>query len=102
MAQPLTAKLKEHHQGVSSLKKEINDLLKGIKDESKRKYAFWEEVMGEKIAKVARPVKNKKGVLYIKVEDATWRFELARRKSEIQERLNEYYKKSLIKDIVFI
>jgi predicted nucleic acid-binding Zn ribbon protein len=102
MALQLSANLRKHDQGVSTLKKEIDQLIKGIKDESKRKYAFWEEVMGEKISKVAKPVKNKKGVLYIKVEDATWRFELSRRKREIQELLNEHYKKSLIKDIVFI
>lgn len=102
MAQHLTTNLKEREQAPQHLNKEIELLLKGIREESKKKYAFWEEVMGEKIAKVARPVKNKKGVLFIKVQDATWRFELSRRKIEIKELLDEYFKKNLIKDIVFI
>ena len=58
--------------------------------------------MGEKIAAVAVPVKNKKGVLLVKVQDAVWKFELTRRKEEIHKMINEHLKKNLIKDIVFI
>lgn len=86
----------------SSLKSELNGLLKGIKKYRKERFAYWEEVVGEKIAKVAVPVKNKKGVLFVKVEDAVWRFELTRRKDEILNKINEHSNKSSIKDIVFI
>lgn len=87
---------------VASLKNELNGLIKGIKKYQKDRFAYWEQTVGEKIAKVAVPVKNKKGVLFVKVEDAVWRFELTRRKDEILIKINEYSKKSLIKDIVFI
>lgn len=87
---------------VTSLKNELNGLIKGIKKYQKDRFAYWEQTVGEKIAKVAVPVKNKKGVLFVKVEDAVWRFELTRRKDEILNKINEHSKKSLIKDIVFI
>jgi len=87
---------------VASLKNELNGLIKGIKKYQKDRFAYWEQTVGEKIAKVAVPVKNKKGVLFVKVEDAVWRFELTRRKDEILNKINEHSKKSLIKDIVFI
>ena len=100
--QNLSVNIREHSNSQSSLKSEIDVLLKGIRKESKKRYAFWEEIMGEKIASVAIPVKNKKGILFIKVQDATWRFELSRRKSEIHTLINEHLKKNIIKDIVFI
>ena len=86
----------------SLLKDEVNELLKGVKKYQKAKYAYWEEVVGEKIGKVAVPVKNKKGVLFVKVEDSVWRFELTRRKTELISKINEYSNKIKIKDIVFI
>jgi predicted nucleic acid-binding Zn ribbon protein len=87
---------------VASLKNELNGLIKGIKKYQKDRFAYWEQTVGEKIAKVAVPVKNKKGVLFVKVEDSVWRFELTRRKDEILNKINEHTKKSFIKDIVFI
>ncbi len=74
---------KAHSQRQALLKNEINNLLKGVKDLRKERFAFWEEVVGAKISKVAEPVKNKKGVLFVKVQDAVWRFELTRNKDEI-------------------
>lgn len=93
---------KTRSRHAASLKSELNGLIKGIKKYQKERYAFWEEAVGEKIAKVAVPVKNKKGVLFVKVEDSVWRFELTRRKEEILQKLNEHSIKSSIKDIVFI
>lgn len=93
---------KTRSKHIVSLKNELDGLLKGIKKYQKERFAYWEEVVGEKIAKVAVPVKNKKGVLFVKVEDAVWRFELTRRKDELLTKINEQSKKSIIKDIVFI
>ncbi len=59
-------------------------------------------MVGEKISKIAVPVKNKNGVLFIKVEDAIWRFELSRRKEELIQKINEHLKKNVFKEIVFI
>lgn len=89
-------------KSIAPLKKELDGLLKGIKRYQKQRYAFWESVVGEKIARVAVPVKNKKGVLFVKVEDAVWRFELTKRKDELIGKVNLHLKKNTIKDIVFI
>jgi predicted nucleic acid-binding Zn ribbon protein len=93
---------KTHSQSQSLLKNELNILLKGVKDLRKERFAFWEEVVGGRISNVAIPVKNKKGVLFVKVQDAVWRFELTRNKDEIIKKINEYLNKNTIKDIVFI
>jgi len=98
----ISVDIKKRSLSQSSLKDEIDVLLRGIKAESKKRYAFWEEVVGPRIAEVATPVKNKKGILFIKVQDATWRFELSRRKIELYRLINEHLKKNVIKDIVFI
>jgi predicted nucleic acid-binding Zn ribbon protein len=97
---PIDFKKRSQHR--STLKDEVNGLLKGVKKYQKARYAYWEEVVGEKIGKVAVPVKNKKGVLFVKVEDSVWRFELTRRKEELITKINEFSNKSKIKDIVFI
>jgi len=93
---------KKHSQRRSSLKDEVNSLLKGVKKYQKARYSYWEAVVGEKIGKVAVPVKNKKGVLFVKVEDSVWRFELTRRKEELITKINDNSSKNKIKDIVFI
>lgn len=97
---PVDFKKRSQHR--SLLKDEINELIKGVKKYRKAKYAYWEDVVGEKIGKVAFPVKNKKGVLFVKVEDSVWRFELTRRKQELISKINEFSKKKTLKDIVFI
>jgi len=98
----LSTRSKNRVSSQSPLKKEIEFVLKGINEKRKKEFSFWEQLMGEKIAKVATPVKNKNGILFIKVQDATWRFELARRKQEIIDLINRHVEKNFIKDIVFI
>jgi len=98
----LSIKFKDHSHKQSRLSSEVNELIRGLRDYRKERFAFWENVVGEKISKVAIPVKDKKGVLFVKVEDSIWRFELSRRKEELINKLNEHLKKNTIKDIVFI
>lgn len=93
---------KKHAQHQSSLGEEVNNLIKGIKKARKSRFVFWEDVVGERISKVAVPVKTKNGVLFVKVEDAIWRFELNRRKTELLQKINEKLKKNEVKEIVFI
>lgn len=93
---------KAHSRAQTTLKAEINGLVKGIRSFQKQQFSFWEEVVGARIAKVAVPVRNKKGILFVKVEDAVWRFELTRSKEEIVKKINEHLNKNTIKDIVFI
>ncbi len=98
----LSINYKSHSQRQNDLKTEVQSLLGGINTYRKARFSFWEEVVGEKIAGVAVPVRNKKGILFVKVRDAVWKFELTRRKEEIHKMLNEHLKKNIIKDIVFI
>jgi predicted nucleic acid-binding Zn ribbon protein len=93
---------KKHTQHQAVLSTEIDKLIKGIKKIRKSRFLFWDEVVGEKIASVAVPVKNKNGVLFVKVEDAIWRFDLSRRKEDLLPKINEHLKRNLIKEIVFI
>jgi predicted nucleic acid-binding Zn ribbon protein len=66
----------------------------------------WKESVGTVIAGYSAPVHLKKSNLFVRVENAVWRFELAARKEEIIAKLNKVLdktkKKKLIKDIVFI
>ena len=66
----------------------------------------WNECVGVTIAKFSRPVELKKNKLFVKVENAVWRFELSAKRNEIISRLNlllyKEDKKKNIKEIVFI
>jgi predicted nucleic acid-binding Zn ribbon protein len=93
---------KEHSNKPSALGSEVGSILGEIKKARKAKYSFWTEAVGEKISEAAVPVYNKKGVLFVKVSDSVWRFELTRRKNEILEKVNENLsEKNKIKDILF-
>lgn len=91
------------------LKDEIDDFVKYIGlDERMQELKIleiWNECVGSAIAKKSRPVDLKKNKLFVRVEDATWRFELSIRKSEIIKKLNAILskedKKKIIKEIVF-
>ncbi|HEY5536666.1 MAG TPA: DUF721 domain-containing protein [Ignavibacteria bacterium] len=66
----------------------------------------WEECVGTVIAGYSVPAHLKNGKLFVRVENAVWRFELAAKKLDIINKLNNVLdktkKKKLIKDIVFI
>ena len=98
----MSINFRKHSNKRINLKAELNSLFKSLKSERNARFWFWEEIVGEKIAKVAVPVSNKKGVLFVKVEDPVWRFELTREKSELIIKINESLKKNTIKDIIFI
>jgi len=66
----------------------------------------WKECVGDTISGFSKPVELKKNKLFVKVENAVWRFELSAKKSEIISKLNQILskedKKKNIKEIVFI
>ena len=62
---------------------------------------IWEEVLGERIARVATPTKIINGTLLVKVEKSTWRNELSLLKREIITKLNAALKEEIVKDIKF-
>ena len=62
----------------------------------------WSECVGEAIAKYSSPQELRKNKLFVRVENAAWRYELSLNKSGIVEKLNEKLGRKLIKEIIFI
>lgn len=75
----------------------------GIKKKLREQDVFtlWDEAVGERIAKVARPTRMAKGTLFVSVRTGAWRNELSMRKQEIVGRLNEILHEKIVKDIKF-
>jgi predicted nucleic acid-binding Zn ribbon protein len=61
----------------------------------------WNRLVGERIASQAKPVKVRDSILFVRVENASWRNELFYMKRRIIEELNQSVKGNVIKDIVF-
>lgn len=63
---------------------------------------IWNDVVGESVAKNAKPDRVEHGVLIVKVSSPTWRQELYFKKKEIIEKINHTIGKNVIRDIRFI
>jgi predicted nucleic acid-binding Zn ribbon protein len=61
----------------------------------------WDRLVGERIASKAIPLKVRDSILFVGVENASWRNELFFMKRKIMEELNRSVKDNVIKDIVF-
>jgi predicted nucleic acid-binding Zn ribbon protein len=61
----------------------------------------WDQIVGERIARVARARRVEHGVLYVDVQSGPWRNELAMRKPEIMEKIRKTIGKNILKDIRF-
>ena len=61
----------------------------------------WNRVVGERIAKESIPLKAKDAILFVKVENASWRNELVFLKGNIIRELNQSVGENVIKEIVF-
>ena len=88
------------------LKNELDNFMNYIGLDSKMQELqilnIWSECVGEAIAKFSSPQEIRKNKLFVKVENAAWRYELSLNKAGIIEKLNTKLKKKLIKDIIFI
>jgi predicted nucleic acid-binding Zn ribbon protein len=75
----------------------------GIKKKLHEQDAFvvWDEAVGERIAKVAIPMRILRGTLIVGVKSGVWRNELSMRKQEIIRRINELLGGEIVKDIKF-
>ncbi|MBZ0202046.1 MAG: DUF721 domain-containing protein [Ignavibacteria bacterium] len=93
---------KVHKKKPSALNEEIGQLLGKLKEIKKDKYSFWHNAVGETISKIAVPTYKKKDILFVKVHDSVWRFELTRRKCELLENINNNLNtENKLKDIIF-
>jgi hypothetical protein len=75
------------------------DLQAGLK--AYKVFEVWDEVVGETIAKKARPETIRNRVLVVKVSNSPWIQELQFMKEQIKEKLNESIGEKLIDDLFF-
>jgi predicted nucleic acid-binding Zn ribbon protein len=61
----------------------------------------WETIVGEQIAKVAKPQRIDNRILLVAVASAPWRTELSMRRREIMEKINAAVGKKVLQDIRF-
>ena len=65
-------------------------------------WSRWQEAVGPLIAKYARAVSVRQGILYVEVDHPVWYSELHHRKHQILSVLQDKEKIKLISDIVFL
>jgi predicted nucleic acid-binding Zn ribbon protein len=96
--------LKRAHQP-ERIDQVLKRTLKGLKIEKRIKEETvvlnWNKVVGDRIARESIPVKVKDAILFVKVENASWRNELVFLKDNIIRGLNQSVGASVIKEIVF-
>jgi predicted nucleic acid-binding Zn ribbon protein len=61
----------------------------------------WSKVVGDRIASYSNPLRVRDSILFVRVENASWRNELVFLKGKIIKELNHSVKANVIKDIVF-
>lgn len=74
-------------------------IIKGI--EQGKAVVFWENIVGDDIARHAKPFKVKKGILYVEVTSSVWVHELQMMEPEIRNKINKYLEKNIINKIRF-
>ncbi len=61
----------------------------------------WEGLVGEEIARVARPTALSKGVLFVEVDSSAWLNELNLLRPQLLERINEGQEAPPVRKVVF-
>ncbi len=83
----------------------LNRSLKSLRIDRRLKeesiFLNWNRLVGERIASRSNPVKIRDSILFVRVENASWRSQLFFMKRKIIEELNQSMKANVIKDIVF-
>jgi predicted nucleic acid-binding Zn ribbon protein len=60
----------------------------------------WELIIGTKLAQAAKPVSIVSGILTVKAKNTVWRAELMMRRSEIEKKVNDYFKEEIVKKVI--
>src|SRR6266478_3429196 len=88
---------------VSPLADPLAHLLRRIDPEQRlhayELWRFWDDVVGEQIARQAQPARLRNAVLFVTVASHVWMQELQFLKNDIRARLNERLGAALIEDI---
>ena len=64
-------------------------------------WTFWNDEMGEAIARRAQPTRFRNGILFVTVATHSWLQELQFMKAEIRERLNARLGAEVVRDVYF-
>lgn len=96
---------KTQHTPTKTIGSAIDELVKSLGIQQKlHEYdavVYWDEVVGERIAQMAKATRILQGVLFVQVKTSTWRNELTLRKKEIIDKLNIIIGSQVVKDIKF-
>jgi predicted nucleic acid-binding Zn ribbon protein len=65
-------------------------------------WTFWDDEVGEGIARRAQPARFRNGILFVTVATHSWMQELQYLKDSIRERLNARLGAALVRDIYFV
>lgn len=88
------------------LEEALRQLLRNLGYETKIKQHEvinrWEELVGSRIARVTNVERVRDGVLFVKVDNPTWRNELVFMKNRIHKKVEETVGAGIIRDIKFI
>jgi predicted nucleic acid-binding Zn ribbon protein len=61
---------------------------------------YWIDIVGEAVARHAHVERIDKGRMFVQVESAVWRNELAMRREEIRQKVNERFGAEIVKEII--
>ncbi len=70
--------------------------------EAYRVWTFWDEEVGDSVARHAQPDGFRAGVLSVRVDNSTWMQELQFMKEGLRARLNKRLDEPMIQDIYFV
>ncbi len=97
--------MEENKNSLTSLKDIIGDLMSGsnlpFNPENYNIWKVWDEVVGQSIARHARPIRMLKGKLMVEVSESIWLQELEYLKDTIKTNLNERLGRIAIERIDF-
>lgn len=76
----------------------------GLREQVRRMSVLdaWDELVGDKIARVTEPVRLDGGVLFVEVRSSAWLMELNMMKRRILDRLNDGREEGRIEKIRFV
>lgn len=90
---------------MQKIKSEIEKILKKWKLKKKLEEKminyYWEEIVGKKFFSLTKPENVKDKVLFIKVKNSSWAQHLSFLKEDLIEKINKFFKSSVINDIKF-
>ena len=102
----MTGRKARSGEGTTAVGDVLGDVLKRVDPEQQlrayRIWSFWNDEVGEGIARRARPTRFRNGILFVTVATHSWMQELQFMKDRIRERLNARLDAPLVRDIFFI